>query len=330
MNQPQFQFRGVWTPAELFFLYRDKKINPADMVFLSVIDSLTQARGRGCWASNRWFADFTGLHISTVKQIIRKLVDLGLVERNEEEGRRTLRVIWAAEVVPERVRGSTGEGTGQYLRSRYLDNIEDSSAFPQGDKSMATFKQKEKDGKCIAFDYGTTDIIQSTLQKVRKIFRPYSKEKWANSIRLLRKDLSNDADRIVRVLEWWRENSKAKGVPTILNAMQFRKHFIWLEERCDKDIGKTVAVDAKTKVIAKRVVMKGWPGKSRDQVESAIQLSRESVNELLITIKCMIKRQAPNSHYLNFLIHLRGKIGDTDTFAENWMMCLHKRYAGWK
>lgn len=76
MNNHPRKFQGVWIPAELWL---DYGLSITEKVMLVEIGSL-QDKARGCYASNAHFAEFFGLSISRVSEIISGLADKDLVD----------------------------------------------------------------------------------------------------------------------------------------------------------------------------------------------------------------------------------------------------------
>lgn len=62
-------FKGIWIPMELWL---DEKISIQELLFLIEIDSL-DISSKGCYASNKHFADFFGLSTRRCSQIISNL-----------------------------------------------------------------------------------------------------------------------------------------------------------------------------------------------------------------------------------------------------------------
>jgi DNA-binding Lrp family transcriptional regulator len=80
-------FRGVWIPKEIWFL---ENLNVWQKMLLIEIHFLDNEEG--CYASNAYFAKFLGRGEASIKSDIRRLEQLGLIERTEFDGRRrTLR-----------------------------------------------------------------------------------------------------------------------------------------------------------------------------------------------------------------------------------------------
>jgi hypothetical protein len=78
---PTKKFRGTWNPPELFYLLEEGDITTTDFVLLSIIDSLVDARGEGCWASNGYLAKRLRVRSDHIQASIRKLCEIGLLRR---------------------------------------------------------------------------------------------------------------------------------------------------------------------------------------------------------------------------------------------------------
>lgn len=63
-------FKGIWIPKDIWL---NKELTIQEKVIIIEIDSLDNENG--CFASNKYFADFFGLSTSRVSQIIKKLED---------------------------------------------------------------------------------------------------------------------------------------------------------------------------------------------------------------------------------------------------------------
>lgn len=68
-------FKGVWIPKDIWL---NKDLSAIDKVILAEIDSLDNEDG--CYASNKYLAEFCGVSESTITRSIRKLTKLGLIE----------------------------------------------------------------------------------------------------------------------------------------------------------------------------------------------------------------------------------------------------------
>lgn len=68
-------FKGVFIPAEFWL---DEKLKPMELLLITEIDSLQSKKG--CYASNKHFADFLDVSESWVSRIIKSLADRGYLE----------------------------------------------------------------------------------------------------------------------------------------------------------------------------------------------------------------------------------------------------------
>lgn len=97
MERHQRDFKGVWIEAEIWM---DRRLSYLQKGLFTEIRSLD--REEGCWASNRYFAEFFGIHERKIREHIAKLKSLGLIivtvkNRND----RVIRVIGKYARMPE-------------------------------------------------------------------------------------------------------------------------------------------------------------------------------------------------------------------------------------
>lgn len=78
MSKEQRNFKGVWIPKEIWI---NDKISLLEKVILVEIDSLEDEE-KGCYASNKYFADFFKLSNGRISQIITSLKEKGYIEIN--------------------------------------------------------------------------------------------------------------------------------------------------------------------------------------------------------------------------------------------------------
>ncbi|HDR9506888.1 hypothetical protein C5615_09650 [Burkholderia cepacia] len=71
----QRRFKGIWIPADLWL---DRSLSVIDKVMLVEIDSL-ESPDRGCYASNKRFAEFFDLSVSRVSEVIKALERRGYI-----------------------------------------------------------------------------------------------------------------------------------------------------------------------------------------------------------------------------------------------------------
>jgi hypothetical protein len=77
-------FKGVWIPS---VVYLDERLSPLDKIILAEIDSLDLS-DKGCYASNKYIADFCQCSESKVTKSIAKLIEYGYLYVQSFDGRK--------------------------------------------------------------------------------------------------------------------------------------------------------------------------------------------------------------------------------------------------
>lgn len=77
-------FKGIWIPKEVWL---DERLNTIDKIILLEIDSLDISES-GCYASNKYLADFCQCAESSVSASINKLIKYGYLEVIKFDGRK--------------------------------------------------------------------------------------------------------------------------------------------------------------------------------------------------------------------------------------------------
>lgn len=105
--------------------------------------------------------------------------------------------------------------------------------------------------------------LRALVVKKADRVRPYRLSKWADEFRLLREEIERaggDAARIDTALSWYETNYEKDGVPKLLSAAAFRKHFDWIERLARKDAPSTAsaAATAAARVVYDRLKGRAW------------------------------------------------------------------------
>ncbi len=79
------KFKGIFIDREL---YLDAGLSWTEKILLIEIDSLDNEKEKGCFASNQYLADFLGVKLGSLKNLITKLKKKGLVSEVCFDGRR--------------------------------------------------------------------------------------------------------------------------------------------------------------------------------------------------------------------------------------------------
>lgn len=108
-------FKGIWIPKEI---WENQSLSILEKVFLVEIDSLDNKDG--CYASNKYFAEFFKISRSRCTQIIKSLKDQKLITvknfyTGKSVSRRLIRVV------------KKFNTSGKYSKSGWLENSEDNN-----------------------------------------------------------------------------------------------------------------------------------------------------------------------------------------------------------
>lgn len=137
-------FKGIWIPKEIWLA---EQLTVMEKLFLVEINSLDNAEG--CWANNRYFAEFFSISNSRVSEIINSLVEKGLVtsEVNESSGnRRVLR--FAEGGLRETLRGSSGNADTSSEKTKHnntSNNTLNNTLSGAGKPASPTIDEREKE-----------------------------------------------------------------------------------------------------------------------------------------------------------------------------------------
>lgn len=111
-------FKGVWIPKEIWL---SEKLTLQEKVFLAEIESLDNKEG--CFASNKYFADFFGLSKNRCSEVIKSLENKGLVsiryiinENNKSIDKRIINVFDKSSTPTREVEGSIRKDDKGYSR----------------------------------------------------------------------------------------------------------------------------------------------------------------------------------------------------------------------
>ena len=78
-------FKGVWIPKDV---YLNTQLSLIEKILLVEIQSLDNEKG--CFAGNTYFAEFLGVSITSISLGIKKLIELGYIEKVSFDGRKRI------------------------------------------------------------------------------------------------------------------------------------------------------------------------------------------------------------------------------------------------
>lgn len=116
-------FKGVWIPKAIWL---DNRLNALDKVILTEIDSLDQGES-GCYASNKYIAEFCQCSERKVTDAITKLTKLGYIKLTSFDGR--TRVLQSCLVKFASLPRKNCEAETQNLRGYTIENNTDNNTL---------------------------------------------------------------------------------------------------------------------------------------------------------------------------------------------------------
>lgn len=119
-------FKGVWIPKHIWL---NEELSMLDKVLLVEIDSLDNSE-RGCFASNKYLADFCQCSESAVSKSISKLIKMGLLSIKNFDGRkRELKSFMSRRVKSNSQPSKIYESDSQNLQHNNIVNKKDNNTI---------------------------------------------------------------------------------------------------------------------------------------------------------------------------------------------------------
>ena len=131
-------FKGIWIPKEVW-LNKDLKI--IEKLFLVEIESLDND---GCWASNKYFADFFNISKGRCSQVIsslekKNLISIEFIREDKVIKKRIIRVFNKLNRV-----FNNGEEGIKYSKGGYLENDKENNTITNNTNNNITTKARFK------------------------------------------------------------------------------------------------------------------------------------------------------------------------------------------
>lgn len=119
MQDMSRDFKGVWIPKTVWL---DARLSALDKIILTEIDSLDQGES-GCFASNKYIADFCQCSETKVSTAISKLIKIGYLTVQRFDGRQ--RILKSSLSEFERQAREICKADSQILKENNIDNNTD-------------------------------------------------------------------------------------------------------------------------------------------------------------------------------------------------------------
>lgn len=110
------EFKGIWIAKEVWL---DKRLDALDKIILAEVDSL-DVEDQGCFASNKYLAEFCQCSERRVSEAISKLIKFGFVYLKNFNGR--TRILGSRLADFARQTSKLCEGATQKMRHNNIDN----------------------------------------------------------------------------------------------------------------------------------------------------------------------------------------------------------------
>lgn len=127
MDDEKREFKGIWFPASVWL---DSNLTAIEKFILMEIDSLDGEKG--CYASNKYLADFCQCGESTVSRAITKLRELGYIRIASFDGR--TRVLHSCLAKTARQTPQIGKAESSNRQDRILDKVTSKEEEPLSGK----------------------------------------------------------------------------------------------------------------------------------------------------------------------------------------------------
>jgi hypothetical protein len=335
-DKPPFQFRGVWTPPEVFLLLDRGLINTTEVVLLSIIDTMVNPEGDGCYATASSLARYVKCTVRHTKRMIRKLKRMKLLQDvgdKKVHGRihRIIETAWSRSLpydiyAPRRVPSMSPRLKNVDFKSKSL------RAEPAEGLGTMFFNGASNNGK-LSNKTGRIHVqlaiqLDKALRSIGRIKRRRTKTE-ADQIRLaLEDDTARTAQEMQAVMDWLEENPVfVRSLYTLTDARRFRKIYGIILDKFRKQARTTVQVTDATKELTAQLAMKGWPKGSKAQLPQAVQLTYDSFSAFLKKLRAYAK--ADPKDRLADTLSSPGFLSATG-LTKWWFESVHSSVANWQ
>lgn len=176
MEEQERQFKGIWIPSEIWLT---EKLSLQEKVVLVEIDSLEDEE-RGCYASNKYFANFFKLSPGRISQIITNLTDKDYIDVNYKKNgkeivERQIRIKRPPYPVFRKLNTylENCEGGIKKTKGGYLENAKENNTSNNNKRNI--YKEK----------YGTYGRIKLTIDEYLRLVNDYGEDFIKQQIDLL-------------------------------------------------------------------------------------------------------------------------------------------------
>lgn len=148
---------------------------------------------------------------------------------------------------------------------------------------------------------------------------------WAGEFRILRKELSNDIDRIEFVLTWVCDELEGKGTITISSAKGFRKGFLWIEQkalksgpRSDPDKLPKEKLDAFLAYMKEQESYYVWPKELQPQIKDFLTASFANYHDYTERLKELHSQRCNHQKVMWLVEYVKESLSSPEFFLAAW------------
>lgn len=345
---PVRQFRGTYAHAELFNLHEEGKITSTEFVLCLHIDSLVQARGLGCFASNSYFGDLFKVTTVHISRMLNSLIKLGLVVIKQHNPR-IMETTWS--------RISTESGSPPLNIKVHppvninVHHTKGSTVLPNTVAAADAAGDAVEDDPVLLNGYdGTPPKIKHTPehladaiklrdalhQKQVMVGRKISVKRWADEIATLVNQIGS-LQRVRDVLEWYLPRIGNEFIPEAYSGKGFRQKFPKIESAMKKDQKRnpTVTETPLGSKIYDWASRFKWPKGADSKLRAAVEVSLVNYTTFSKHLRDWVVKQTFNKGYTDkglfrLATEIQSQLGSPQTFFDKWWGDVFKSVKGWK
>ena len=234
---------GMWLPPRLMCLFEDQTLNTSEVMLLGKINSLSR-QTEGCFASNRWLAQWWGKTPNHVSASIHKFRDLGLITvKQTSGGKRVIQITFNGEDPKRKIvtgltknrNTSNGKSLGQLTSISEYDKIDCNrgAMHPVGSALFPDGKATDRPSRLVQMFVGLSVTQRWHVGRRGSTKTGWTKhtiQSWEKACRDLVDQLGGEWRRVRRVLKWYTAHCQDEYVPRCKTMKSFCERFSDLEE----------------------------------------------------------------------------------------------------
>jgi len=286
-------------------------------------------------------------HYRLLKQLSKKNL-IKIKKEKSKHPRRMIRLLWkniaknierSNRNSPEKISYSNTCQNDRYkLKKRTEKNRHVINVLLHNTNNICR-SSKNSDGSCRNLDKTLATFLRSKLSKKRKLIGNSSVLKnWANSFRLLRKEVGEED--LIEVLEWYCSHVGEEFVPVAYSASSFRNKFVRIQDamnrsRKRKQSKPSFSFSPKerkeiTHILTYLSSTLNWPKDSSKElpflIEEAFFIYRNFRTKLYKMKIGLVRCPAPKKRIVQIIYDL---LPSTSSFVREWCEQGHSRIANW-